>query len=115
MCKLRRGLAGIWSGPRLHCPGMTTPARSTAGGLAARQGVFATLGVLCGLFITDFWPVIGMGLGVVALVGAVAHAALKRTPPWFGWLTSGFVVGVCLFLILLAVRLSNPVTGGGSG
>lgn len=94
---------------------MTTPARPEASGLASRQGVFVTLGVACGVFVTDFRPMIGLTVGVVALFGVIVSFAIKRTPPWLAWLMADLAAGVALVFTLALLAGINPTPGSGSG
>ncbi|MFT4226656.1 hypothetical protein [Micropruina sp.] len=94
---------------------MTTPARPQVRGLAGRQGLFVTLGLLAGLFGTDFWPLPGLVLGVGALVVVIASLVTERMPRWLGWLAQGFVAGVALFFLLALFATMNPTPRSGAG
>ncbi len=94
---------------------MTTPAQPKAHGLAGRQGLFVTFGVLAGLFATDFWPLHGLVLGVAALVAVIASFVTKRLPSWLVWLSQGVVIGVVLYFLLALFATMNPTPASGSG
>jgi hypothetical protein len=75
----------------------------------------AAPGFLVGLFIADLWPGIGIPLGTISLLLAIALFTLPRAPRWAGWLAAGVASGVVALLLLALLQMINSGATPGAG
>lgn len=93
---------------------MSTSAESGFG-FSGRHALIAGLGIFGGIGLTAFRPMIGLELGIVALIAAVALFLLRGLPRWTAWLVAGFAIGVAGYYLLGLFSLLNPIPGSNSG
>lgn len=88
---------------------------ATTGRESRIHWLFATIGTLCGLFLTQFVPMVGLALGIAAAIAAVVLFLVKKMPRWTAWLMAGLAIGVTIYYVLALFWILNPTPGSGSG
>lgn len=70
---------------------------------------------IVGLFATDFFPLIGTALGILAVVAAVLVFIRLPARRWVAWLLAGFAIGTLILWALALNNMHNPGAPSGSG
>lgn len=112
---------GQWSlADRAYARGVGGVGRSVMaeGAVARRSSSLMPLlaAAVVGLFVTDFFPVVGTATGIAAAVAALIVFFRPSAPSWLAWLLVGFAAGVVLLyaLALFNTFTSSPANGSGS-
>lgn len=98
----------------LRSPSMNTPTDAKPR-FPGWHALSAGVGVFSGIGVTASRPMIGLMLGVAALVAAAVLFLIKRVPRWAVWLVAGLAIGVAGYYLLALLSMLNPTPASNSG